>query len=112
MAPDPLTELRRDYTPKFLSYLTHQDENGLSAAYELGRQSMHKNIGLLDLVRVHSEVYVHVMSTVRSLEEAQHLARAASTFLCEALACFEMTQRGFMAGDVLEGSGRDRDLQP
>jgi hypothetical protein len=53
-------------------------------------------------VRVHNEVYVEVVSDARTLAEAQDLARAASAFLLEALAPFEMTQRGFMAGDGLE----------
>jgi Phosphoserine phosphatase RsbU, N-terminal domain len=98
---DPVAGLRRDYTPPFLSYLTRLDEAGLSAAYELGRQAIDQNIGLLDLVRVHNDVYTDVVSTARSLEEAQGLARAASAFLLEAIASFEMTQRAFMAGDRL-----------
>jgi hypothetical protein len=98
---DPVADLRRDYTPRFLAYLTRMDEAGLNAAYELGRQSIDRNIGLLDLVRVHNEVYADVVASARSLEEAQGLARAASAFLLEALASFEMTQRGFMAGDGL-----------
>ena len=99
---DPVADLRRDYRPPFLSYLTHLDERGLSAAYDLGRRTMLRRLGLLDLVRVHNEVYVEVVSEARTLEEAQGLARAASAFLLEALAPFEMTQRGFMAGDGLE----------
>jgi hypothetical protein len=99
---DPVADLRRDYRPPFLSYLTNLDERGLSAAYELGRRTMLRRLGLLDLVRVHNEVYVEVVSDARTLAEAQDLARAASAFLLEALAPFEMTQRGFMAGDGLE----------
>ena len=99
---DPVADLRRDYRPPFLSYLTNLDERGLSAAYELGRRTMLRRLGLLDLVRVHNEVYVEVVSDARTLADAQDLARAASAFLLEALAPFEMTQRGFMAGDGLE----------
>ncbi len=98
---DPIDDLRRDYTPRFLSCLTRLDETGLTAAYELGRQSIARHVGLLDLVRVHNEVTLDVMSSARSLEEAQDLARVASAFLLEALAPYEMTQRGFMAGDGL-----------
>jgi Phosphoserine phosphatase RsbU, N-terminal domain len=98
---DPVGDLRRDYRPPFLSYLTHLDERGLSAAYDLGRRAMLRRLGLLELVRVHNEVYVEVMSEARDLSEAQALAKAASAFLLEALAPFEMTQRGFMAGDGL-----------
>jgi len=99
---DPIADLRRDYRPPFLSYLTNLDERGLSAAYDLGRRAMLRRLGLLELVRVHNEVYVEVVSDARTLTEAQGLARAASAFLLEALAPFEMTQRGFMAGDGLE----------
>ena len=99
---DPLADLKRDYRPRFLSYLTHQDESGLSAAYELGRTSMQRHLGLLDLVRVHNEVYLEVVASARDLDEAHDLARCASGFLVEALAPFEMTQRGFMAGDGLD----------
>ena len=99
---DPVADLKRDYRPRFLSYLTRQDESGLTAAYELGRRSMQRNLGLLDLIRVHNEVYLEVVSSARDLTEAQDLARCASWFLLEALAPFEMTQRGFMAGDGLD----------
>lgn len=101
LVADPIADLRRDYKPRFLAYLTRLDESGLHAAYELGRQAIERDIGLLDLVRVHNEVYVEVASTARSLAEAQELARDASAFLVEALASFEMTQRGFMAGNGL-----------
>ena len=49
---DPVGDLRRDYRPQFLSYLTHLDENGFTAAYHLGRRATQRGIGLLDLVRV------------------------------------------------------------
>jgi hypothetical protein len=94
---DEVADLLRDYRPLFLAYLTHLDERGLSAAYDLGRRTMLRRLGLLDLVRVHTVVYDEVVSDARTLEEAQSLARAASAFLLEALAPFEMTQRGFMA---------------
>jgi hypothetical protein len=97
-----LADLKRDYRPRFLGYLTNRDEKGLTAAYDLGRASMQRGISLLDLVRVHHEMYVEVVASARDLAEAQGLARAGSAFLLEALAPFEMTQRGFMAGDGLE----------
>jgi hypothetical protein len=93
---DPLLALRRDYAPPFLSYLAHHDEAGLRAAYELGRRAMSRGIGLLDLVRVHNEALAEVLPTARTVTEAADLAQAASVFLVEALASFEMAQRGFM----------------
>jgi hypothetical protein len=93
---DELVRFRRDYTPRFLAYLGRQDELGLRAAYELGRQAMRQDVGLLGLVRTHNEVLLDVLQTARSPEDAEATVRAASTFLLEALGCFEMTQRGFM----------------
>jgi hypothetical protein len=96
MATDSTSALRRDYTPPFLAYLAHENEAGLRCAYELGRQAMSQSVGILGLVRVHNEVFLDVMGTARTPEAAEGIARAASAFLFEALAPFEMTQRRFI----------------
>ena len=69
--------LKQDYTPPFLAYLTTQDEAGLRRAYELGRHAMRRSVGLLDLVRIHNEVFLEVIGTARTPESAQDVARAA-----------------------------------
>lgn len=102
---DELNRLRQDYGPAFLAYLTYRDEAGLRAAYELGRAAMRNAVGLLELVRVHHDIALEPIRTARSVEEAQDLACAAAAFLVEALAAFEMTQRGFMAAGEREDSG-------
>lgn len=104
VATDPVTALRRDYTPPFLAYLAQEDESGLGAAYELGRRAMRQAVGLLELVRVHNEVFLEVMHTAKTPEAAEDISRAACAFLFEALASFEMTQRGFMGRT---GAGSD-----
>jgi len=91
----------RDYTPPLLAYLARADEPGLSAAYELGRRALQAGIGLLVLVRIHHQAIREVLATAQDAHEAQELITRASAFLLEALAPFEMTQRGFMAGDAL-----------
>jgi hypothetical protein len=96
MPAEPLLRFRQDYTPRFLAYLGRDDEAGLRAAYELGRQAMRQSVGLLGLVRTHNEVFLDVLGTARSVEAAEAIAASASAFLVEALASFEMTQRGFM----------------
>lgn len=93
MPTDPTTALRRDYAPPFLAYLAHENEAGLRSAYELGRQAMSQSIGLLGLVRVHNDVFLDVMRTAQTPKAAEDIARAASEFLFEALAPFEMMQR-------------------
>ncbi len=98
--------LARDYAPAFLAYLSRPDEKGLAAAYELGRRAMRTEVGLLAVVRVHSQLLLEVLESARDVEEARQLAENASTFLVEALASFEMTQRGFMAGEAMTSQER------
>lgn len=93
---EELHRFRRDYKPPFLGYLAREDEAGLRAAYELGRQAMGTKIGLLEVVRIHNETFLEVMESVKDAEDARHIASVASDFLVELLAAFEMTQRGFM----------------
>ena len=95
---DELASFRRDYTPPFLAYLVREDEAGLRAAYELGRAAMSRGVGLMGLVTAHNEALVIVLSAERTVESATAVARAAGAFLLEAIAPFEMTQRGFMDG--------------
>ena len=93
---DQLDRLRLDYAPLMLKYLTHQDESGLRSAYELGRRAMTESVGMLDLLRVHNEVFLGVLDTARDADEARNLARVASTLLIDFVAAFEMPQRGFL----------------
>jgi hypothetical protein len=87
--------LRRDYAPAFLQYLTERGERGRRAAYELGRRAITEQLSVLDLARIHHSVLLDVLKTHRSPQELEQIAQAASEFLMEALAIFEMTQRGF-----------------
>lgn len=90
---DPLERFRRDYAPLMLRYLSQRDEVGLGLAYELGRDAMRQSIPLLDVVRVHQELFLDVLATVRDPEEAQSVAHAASALLIDLIASFEMSQR-------------------
>ncbi|WP_133241120.1 phosphatase RsbU N-terminal domain-containing protein [Nocardioides gansuensis] len=95
---DAVSRLRLDYAPVMLRHLSQQDESGLQSAYELGRGAMRDSVGLLEVVRVHNEVFLEVHASSRDLEEARRTARAAAALLLELVAAFEMTQRGFMEG--------------
>lgn len=90
---DELTTLRRNYAPAFLAHLTRHDEATLRSAYELGREAMAAGLGVLDIVDVHHSVLSHVVLSVRDLEELPDLLHAATTFLAESLAPFEMSRR-------------------
>ena len=93
---DHLERFRLDYAPLLLRYLSQRDEPGLKLAYDLGRDAMRESVSLLDVVQVHHELFLDVLSTVRDVEEARSVAQAASTLLMDLIASFEMSQRAFM----------------
>jgi hypothetical protein len=95
MTRDAEERFRRDYEPAFLQYLSDGGERGRRAAYELGRRAISQHLSILDLARIHHSVLLEVLKTHRTSHELEDIARAASEFLVEALAVFEMTQRGF-----------------
>ncbi len=90
-----MRRLHQDYAAAFLGYLSRRDENGLRAAYELGRLAVTHPVGLLNLVHVHHQVLMEVLHTARTPEERQDIGDAAAAFLIEALTSFQMTQRGY-----------------
>jgi hypothetical protein len=90
---DELYTLRRNYTPAFLAHLTRHDEGTLRSAYELGRQAMAAGLSMLDLVDVHHAVFSDVVLSARGVEELPDILEAATAFLVEALAPFEMTRQ-------------------
>jgi hypothetical protein len=92
---DAYERFRRDYAPVFLQYLSDRGEQGRRAAYELGRRAIGEQLSVLDLARIHHIVLLEVLKTHRTPGELEQIAQAASEFLVEALAVFEMTQRGF-----------------
>ena len=110
---DRLNRLRDDYAAAFLGYLTGRDEGGLRAAYELGRRAMSDPLGLLNLVQVHHHVLVGSMRSARTPDEVEDVGQAAAAFLTEALAPFQMAQRGYLerasdAGSDGDEPGRSR----
>jgi hypothetical protein len=92
---DDRIRFRRDYAPAFLQYLSEEGEPGLRVAYELGRRAMTDGLSMLELAEIHHAELLSVLRTVRTPEELDQIASAASRFFVELLATFEMVQRGF-----------------
>jgi hypothetical protein len=91
-----LDRLRQNYYVDFLRYLGRRDEPILSSAYELGRAALSSGVSLLDVVQIHHSVLVDVLRST-SGHELPDVAEAASTFLVEVLASFDMTRRAFLS---------------
>ena len=92
-----LDDLRRDYRTAFLRYLPRREEAPLRAGYEIGRAAVVEGLSMLDLAQVHHEVLLEVISTSRH-EELCGVASAASEFLVEVLATYDMAQRSLRPG--------------
>ena len=104
-----LDDLTRNYRAAFLRYLPRQEESALTSAYSIGRAAMAEGVSLLELARVHHEVLLEVLPDTPP-EEMARLSGAASDFLLEVLATYDMTQRGLLG---TEGSpGPDRAAPP
>lgn len=94
----PLERVRRNYKPAFLAHLARRDETSLRSAYEIGREAMAQNVSMLDLVHVHHTVFLEVAGTMRDVGEIADLTDAATAFLMESLAPYEMTRQQLRAG--------------
>jgi hypothetical protein len=90
-----LDRLRQNYCVGFLRYLGSRDESVLSSAYDLGRAALSSGVSLLDVVQIHHSVFVDVLRSTGG-HELPDVAAAASTFLVEVLASFDLTRRAFL----------------
>ena len=90
-----LEELTRDYRVAFLRYLPRREEAALNRGYELGRKAVADGVSILELARVHHEIFLEVLRETPPGELPQ-IATAASEFLIEVLATFDMAQRSFL----------------
>jgi hypothetical protein len=90
-----IEELTRDYRVAFLLYLPRREESALHRGYELGRKAVADGVSILELARVHHEIFLEVLRETPS-EELPQIATAASEFLIEVLATFDMAQRSFL----------------
>ncbi len=89
----PLEDLTRDYRAAFLRYLPRREEAALHCGYELGRSAVTGRLSILELAQVHHDVFLEVLRDTQA-EDLTRVATAASDFLLEVLATYDMAQRG------------------
>jgi hypothetical protein len=87
-----LDRLTRNYRAAFLRYLPRREEVALASAYEIGRSAVTSGVSLLALTQVHHQVLLEVLRHTPAAE-LDRTATAASEFLLEALATYDMTSR-------------------
>jgi GAF domain-containing protein len=79
----------------FEAFLEGESESALRGAYELGRDAVARDIGLLELAQIHHDVLQAELVSVSETDACERMTQAAATFLLEALAAYEMLRRGF-----------------
>lgn len=96
-----LDDLVRNYRAAFLRYLPRREESALTTGYELGRSAVCAGMSVLELAWVHHDVLLEVLRDTPN-EDLTRVATAASEFLLEVLATYDMAHRGFLT----RGPGR------
>jgi Phosphoserine phosphatase RsbU, N-terminal domain len=87
-----IADLHRDHRAAFLRHLGRREESALAAGYQLGRSALAADISLLEVVRVHHDVLLEVLRDTPT-DEVPAVAQAASDFLLELVASYDMSQR-------------------
>jgi len=90
-----LEKVHRDYLAAFLRYLPRREEAALHVGYKLGRSAVAEGLSILELVQVHHEVFLEVLEDTKG-EDVTLVSTAASEFLLEVLATYDMAHRGFL----------------
>jgi light-regulated signal transduction histidine kinase (bacteriophytochrome) len=96
-------EVRRRYRMALERYLRDGGEAALSAAYELGRITLGKGLGLLEVVAMHHEALALLVAAAAENDRTR-LTRAADEYFCELISPYEMAFRGYReANHKLQG---------
>ncbi|MGC3958093.1 MAG: histidine kinase [Verrucomicrobiota bacterium] len=89
-----LRRLARQYAAALKRYLADPQEAILARAYELGRASNARELGILDMARTHEQSLREWLQGTSAGKEAA-IRKTAEPFLLESLSPFEVTHRGF-----------------
>ncbi|MHB1709981.1 MAG: PP2C family protein-serine/threonine phosphatase [Acidimicrobiales bacterium] len=92
------------YGTALASYVAVPDEPGRAEAYALGRIAVEVGMSLLDLMVVHQDSTASLFTEIPADEGA---GKAASQFCLEAIATFDMAQRGYWEAQERARSERD-----
>jgi hypothetical protein len=85
-----LDDVERDYRAALTGYVLQRAEGPLRAGYEIGRRAVVEGLSMLDLSKIHHEVFRGLLADTRAAE-TDGLVDAASEFFMEVLATFHMT---------------------
>jgi GAF domain-containing protein len=89
-----MNTLSATYLAALRAYLGCPGEVTLRAAYELGRENVGEERGLLELSMAHDDALVAVLGAAAPSGDIVQAVRGAGEFFLECISAFEMVQRG------------------
>jgi hypothetical protein len=90
-----VTDFAARYDAAFVRYRVRRDEGDLQAAYELGREAVARELGVLDLAAIHHDSLLGALRSSADRSEVEEVTAAAADFFMESLSAFEIVRRGF-----------------
>ncbi|MBI4271519.1 MAG: PAS domain S-box protein [Candidatus Rokubacteria bacterium] len=88
-----LRELAANYARALQDYVAGRGEVALQAAYELGRTTLARGLGMLDMVTIQHYALLKSMRKVGTAAEGSRALRGAHKLVVESLLPFEMSYR-------------------
>lgn len=88
-------DLAKRYSACLDAYINNPSEAVLERAYQLGREAVSRNLGLLEILEFHQKAAKKNLEKARSHAGLMRIANLAAVVLNETLSPFEMTHRGF-----------------
>jgi hypothetical protein len=89
-APD---EFGARYAAALRDALAEAGEGSLSAAYDLGRVAVGKELSVLDLAAIHNQALLDALNSAADAEASARAAATAGDFFLESLSAYEMLER-------------------
>src|SRR5205823_3172425 len=88
-----LRELADEYDRALEDYLAGRGEAALQEAYELGRKTLKKGLGMLDVATLQQRALLKCLVRARTTKEGTRILRMAQKLFVESLLPFEMSHR-------------------
>jgi len=86
-------ELADEYARALEKYLAVRGEAALQEAYELGRKTLAKGLGMLDVATIQQHALLKCLVRARTTKEGARILRVAHKLFVESLLPFEMSHR-------------------
>src|SRR2546430_17414122 len=88
-----LSQLAEEYARALESYLGGRGEAALQEAYDLGRKTLAKGLGVLDIATIQHRALLKCLVRARTVKEGARTLRTANKLFVESLLPFEMSHR-------------------